>query len=118
MVNEISLSQLLSIHIGRMKDAGNLDPTTVSMFKMNNAAKAREIAALARDVLGGNGILLDYRVMEHMADLEGVYSYEGTNDINTLIVGQAITGHRAFAPRPPKNPEPEKDGNAKRARDE
>ena len=118
MVNEISLSQLLSIHIGRMKDAGNLDPTTVSMFKMNSAAKAREIAALARDVLGGNGILLDYRVMEHMADLEGVYSYEGTNDINTLIVGQAITGHRAFAPRPPKNPEPEKDGNAKRARDE
>ncbi len=104
MVSEISLSQLLSIHIGRMKDAGNLDPTTVSMFKMNNAAKAREIAALARDVLGGNGILLDYRVMEHMADLEGVYSYEGTNDINTLIVGQAITGHRAFAPRPPKNP--------------
>jgi glutaryl-CoA dehydrogenase len=104
MVSEISLSQLLSIHIGRMKDAGNLDPTTVSMCKMNNAAKAREIAALGRDVLGGNGILLDYRVMEHMADLEGVYSYEGTNDINTLIVGQAITGHRAFAPRPPKNP--------------
>jgi glutaryl-CoA dehydrogenase len=100
MVNEISLSQLLSIHMGRMKDAGHLDPTTVSMFKMNNVAKAREIAALARDILGGNGILLDYRVMEHMADLEGVYSYEGTNDINTLIVGQAITGHRAFAPPP------------------
>jgi glutaryl-CoA dehydrogenase len=102
MVNEISLSQLLSVHIGRMKDAGNLDPATVSMFKMNNVAKARRIAALARDVLGGNGILLDYRVMEHMADLEGVYSYEGTHDINTLIVGQAITGHRAFAPEPPK----------------
>jgi glutaryl-CoA dehydrogenase len=110
MINEISLSQLLSIHIGRMKDAGNLDPTTVSMFKMNNVAKARTIAALARDILGGNGILLDYRVMEHMADLEGVYSYEGTHDINTLIVGQAITGHRAFAPRPP-----EKDGDAERA---
>ena len=102
MINEISLSQLLSVHIGRMKDAGNLDPATVSMFKMNNVAKARRIAALARDVLGGNGILLDYRVMEHMADLEGVYSYEGTHDINTLIVGQAITGHRAFAPEPPK----------------
>src|SRR5918912_805617 len=100
MVNEISLSQLLSVHVGRMKDAGNLDPATVSMFKMNNAAKARQIAALARDVLGGNGILLDYRVMEHMADIEGVYTYEGTNDINTLIVGQAITGHRAFSPRP------------------
>jgi glutaryl-CoA dehydrogenase len=113
MLNEISLSQLLSIHVGRIKDAGELDPATVSMFKMNNVAKARQVAALARDVLGGNGILLDYRVMEHMADLEGVYSYEGTNDINTLIVGQAITGHRAFSPRPPKNPE--KDGKAQRA---
>jgi glutaryl-CoA dehydrogenase len=115
MINEISLAQLLSIHMGRLKDSGELDPATVSMFKMNNVAKARRIAALARDVLGGNGILLDYRVMEHMADLEGTYSYEGTNDVNTLIVGQAITGHRAFAPRPPKNSEPEKDGKAKRA---
>jgi glutaryl-CoA dehydrogenase len=102
MVNEISLSQLLSIHVGRLKDAGELDPATVSMFKMNNVAKARRIAALAREVLGGNGILLDYRVMEHMADIEGVYTYEGTNDVNTLIVGQAITGHRAFSPRPPQ----------------
>jgi len=82
---------------------------------MNNVAKARRIASLARDTLGGNGILLDYRVMEHMADLEGVYSYEGTHDVNTLIVGQAITGQRAFAPRPPENPEPEKDGKAERA---
>jgi glutaryl-CoA dehydrogenase len=105
MLTEISLSQLLSIHVGRLKDAGELGPATVSMFKMNNVAKARQIAALARDVLGGNGILLDYRVMEHMADLEGVYSYEGTNDVNTLIVGQAITGHRAFSSRPPKSPE-------------
>jgi glutaryl-CoA dehydrogenase len=104
MVNEISLSQLLSVHVGRMKDAGNLDPATVSMFKMNNVAKAREVAALARDVLGGNGILLDYRVMEHMADIEGAYSYEGTSDINTLIVGQAITGHRAFSYRPLTTP--------------
>jgi glutaryl-CoA dehydrogenase len=105
MVNEISLSQLLSIHVGRLKDAGGLDAATVSMFKMNNVAKARQIAALARDVLGGNGILLDYRVMEHMADIEGVYTYEGTNDVNTLIVGQAITGHRAFSPRPPQRAE-------------
>jgi len=105
MVNEISLSQLLSIHVGRLKDAGGLDPPTVSMFKMNNVAKARRIAALARDILGGNGILLDYRVMEHMADIEGVYTYEGTNDVNTLIVGQAITGHRAFSPGPPHRAE-------------
>jgi glutaryl-CoA dehydrogenase len=109
MVNEISLSQLLSIHVGRLKDAGELDPATVSMFKMNNVAKARQIAAAAREVLGGNGILLDYRVMEHMADIEGVYTYEGTNDVNTLIVGQAITGHRAFSPRAPQRAE-EKSG--------
>ncbi len=108
MVNEISLSQLLSIHVGRLKDRGGLDPATVSMFKMNNVAKARQIAATAREVLGGNGILLDYRVMEHMADLEGVYSYEGTNDVNTLIVGQAITGHRAFSPEPPQRAEEKK----------
>jgi glutaryl-CoA dehydrogenase len=113
MLNEISLSQLLSIHVGRIKDSGELDAATVSMFKMNNVAKARQVAATARDVLGGNGILLDYRVIEHMADLEGVYSYEGTNDINTLVVGQAITGHRAFSSRPPQNPE--KDGRAQRA---
>ncbi|MCA3748061.1 MAG: acyl-CoA dehydrogenase, partial [Rubrobacter sp.] len=56
---------------------------------------------LARETLGGNGILLEHRVMEHMADIEGAYTYEGTDDINALIVGQAITGHRAFAPRPP-----------------
>jgi len=108
MVNEISLSQLLSIHVGRLKDARGLDPATVSMFKMNNVAKARRIAATARDVLGGNGILLDYRVMEHMADIEGVYTYEGTNDVNTLIVGQAITGHRAFSPEPPHRAEEKK----------
>ena len=59
MLNEISLSQLLSIHIGRIKDAGELDPATVAMFKMNNVAKARQIAATARDTIGGNGILLD-----------------------------------------------------------
>ena len=105
MVNEISLSQLLSIHVGRLKDAGGLDPATVSLFKMNNVAKARRIAATAREVLGGNGILLDYRVMEHMADIEGVYTYEGTNDVNTLIVGQAITGHRAFSSEPPQRAE-------------
>ncbi|QIN79886.1 acyl-CoA dehydrogenase [Rubrobacter marinus] len=112
MVNEVSLGQLLSIHMGRVKDAGNLDPATVSMFKMNNVSKAREISALARDVLGGNGVLLDYRVMEHMADIEGVYSYEGTHDVNTLIVGQAITGHRAFAPKPQAPEAPERNGRA------
>ena len=83
-----------------------VDPLSgVRLPTMADVAKARQIAALARDVLGGNGILLDYRVMEHMADIEGVYTYEGTNDVNTLIVGQAITGHRAFSPHPPHRAE-------------
>ncbi|WP_047865960.1 acyl-CoA dehydrogenase family protein [Rubrobacter aplysinae] len=113
MVNEISQMQLLSIQIGRLKDDGEMTAPQVSMHKMNNLNKARRIAATARDALGGNGVLLDYRVMEHMADIEGVYSYEGTNDVNTLIVGQAITGHKAFSPAPAKNPE--KNGRAERA---
>jgi glutaryl-CoA dehydrogenase len=107
MITEISLAQLLAIHMGRLKDAGQTNPPMLSLFKMNNVAKAREIAALARDLMGGNGILLDYRVIEHMADIEGVYTYEGTNDINMLIVGQAITGVKAFAVVSPP-PEPEK----------
>ncbi len=113
MVNEVSLSTLLAIHMGRLKDEGDLDPAKVSMFKMNNVGKARATAALARDVLGGNGILLDYRVMEHMADIEGTYSYEGTNDVNALIVGQAITGHRAFSYRPPTKPRERPRGGAR-----
>ncbi|MGI8825337.1 MAG: acyl-CoA dehydrogenase family protein [Chloroflexota bacterium] len=100
MITELSEAQLLSIHIGRLKDAGRLEPGQVSMLKMSNLTKARQVAALAREVLGGNGILLDYRIMEHMADIEGAYTYEGANDINMLIVGQAITGHKAFAAAP------------------
>lgn len=96
MVTEISLAQALSIHIGRLKDRNTMNPAMVSMLKMNNVAKARQIAAQARDLMGGNGILLDYGVMHNMADLEGTYIYEGTNDINMLIVGQAITGMKAF----------------------
>ncbi|WP_041328298.1 acyl-CoA dehydrogenase family protein [Rubrobacter xylanophilus] len=100
MATSLAELRLLAVHMGRLKDAGELDPPLVSMFKMSSLSKAREIAALARETLGGNGILLDHRVMEHMADIEGAYTYEGTDDINALIVGQAITGHRAFAPRP------------------
>jgi glutaryl-CoA dehydrogenase len=112
MINEISQMQLLSVQIGRLKDDDAMTAAQVSMHKMNNLAKARRIAALARDTLGGNGILLDYRVMEHMADIEGTFSYEGTNDVNTLIVGQAITGYKAFSPTPARNPE--KNGRAER----
>jgi glutaryl-CoA dehydrogenase len=113
MATEVSLARLLGIHVGRLKDDGAMSPATVSMFKMHTVGRARKVCALARDVLGGNGILLDYRVMEHMADIEGVYSYEGTNDINTLIVGQALTGTKAFSPKPLTNPEG--DGRAERA---
>lgn len=101
MVADLTQLRLLAVHMGRLKDAGELDPPLVSMFKMSSLSRARKIAALARETLGGNGILLEHRVMEHMADIEGAYTYEGTDDINALIVGQAITGHRAFAPRPP-----------------
>jgi len=101
MITEISLAQVLSIHIGRLKEAGQTEQAVISMLKMNNMSKAREIAALARELLGGNGILLDYRVIEHMADIEGAYTYEGTNDVNLLIVGQAITGTKAFVAEAP-----------------
>ena len=96
MATELALAEVLTIHASRLKDAGAASPALISMVKMNNVAKARTIAAMARDVLGGNGILLARQVMTHMADLEGSYTYEGTNDTNMLIVGQAITGQRAF----------------------
>lgn len=96
MANEIALAEALSIHASRLMDTGEATPAFISMLKMNNAAKARAIAAAARDVLGGNGILLENEIMTHMADIEGPYTYEGTNDTNLLIVGQAITGLRAF----------------------
>lgn len=102
MVSELSAAQVLSVHIGRLKDQGLADAGMISMLKMSNLSKARTIAALAREVMGGNGILLDYRVMEHMADIEGAYTYEGTNDINMLIVGQAVTGSKAFVGAPPQ----------------
>ncbi|GAC1512402.1 MAG: acyl-CoA dehydrogenase family protein [Chloroflexota bacterium] len=98
MFSELSAAQLLSIHVGRLKDKKEAEPALISLLKMGNLTKARHVAALARDILGGNGILLDYRVMAHMADIEGAFTYEGTNDINMLIVGQALTGYKAFAP--------------------
>lgn len=101
MFASLSAAQLLSIHVGRLKDAGEADPAMISLLKMSNLRMARDVAAQARDVLGGNGILLDYRVMEHMADIEGAHTYEGTSDINMLIVGQALTGEKAFGAAPP-----------------
>ena len=96
MLTEIVKAQLLSLHLGRMKDAGTFTPTQVSLAKRNNVSMATDVAREARRLLGANGILAEYASMRHMANLESVYTYEGTHDIHTLILGQAITGIAAF----------------------
>jgi glutaryl-CoA dehydrogenase len=96
MVTEIVKGQLLSLHLGRLKDAGTFTPQQVSLAKRNNVSIATDIAREARRLLGGNGILAEYASMRHMANLESVYTYEGTHDIHTLILGQAVTGINAF----------------------
>ncbi|MBI4366410.1 MAG: acyl-CoA dehydrogenase family protein [Deltaproteobacteria bacterium] len=97
MLTEIAKAQLLALQLGRLKDAGALHHTQVSMGKMNNMRVARKCASLAREILGANGILDEYPVMRHLMNIESVYTYEGTDDIHTLIIGQEITGHAAFA---------------------
>jgi glutaryl-CoA dehydrogenase len=96
MLNEICKAQLLSLHIGRMKDSGAMKPVQVSLAKMNNVAMALDVARTARGILGANGITGEYPVMRHMANLESVYTYEGTHEIHTLIIGQYLTGISAF----------------------
>jgi glutaryl-CoA dehydrogenase len=96
MVTELTKGQLLALQLGRLKDQHLVTPAQVSMAKMNNVNAAREIASRARTVLGANGILGEYPVMRHMNNLESVYTYEGTHDMHTLIVGQEITGIPAF----------------------
>jgi glutaryl-CoA dehydrogenase len=96
MLTEITKAQLLALRLGRIKDEGNLDPTMVSMAKRNNVDNALQIARLARDLLGANGIVDDYQAMRHMVNLETVRTYEGTHDVHTLILGEHITGHRAL----------------------
>src|SRR5688572_24400626 len=96
MLTEIVKGQLLSLHLGRLKDLGKLSPQQVSLAKRNNVDIATNIAREARRLLGANGILAEYASMRHMANLESVYTYEGTHDIHTLILGQAITGFNAF----------------------
>lgn len=96
MVTEIVKGQLLSLHLGRLKDAGTYTPQQVSLAKRNNVNIATNIAREARRLLGANGILAEYASMRHMANLESVYTYEGTHDIHTLIIGQAVTGIAAF----------------------
>jgi len=97
MITEISKAQLLALHVGRLKDDDRVHPSHVSMLKMNNVWTAREIARMARELLGANGIVEDCCIMRHMNNLESVYTYEGTNDIQRLIIGERITGIPAYA---------------------
>lgn len=96
MITEIVKGQLVSLHLGRLKDAGTFTPQQVSLAKRNNVNIATNIAREARRLLGANGILAEYSAMRHMANLESVYTYEGTHDVHSLILGQAVTGLNAF----------------------
>jgi glutaryl-CoA dehydrogenase len=97
MLAEICGMQLYCLRLGRLIEEGRLTDTIAALAKMNNTSKARQIIHEARDLLGGNGILLDYHVMRHLADIESIHTYEGTETIQTLIVGRDITGVGAFA---------------------
>jgi glutaryl-CoA dehydrogenase len=96
MVTEITKAQLLSLRLMRLKEQKKATPVQVSLAKRNNVFHALEIARMARDILGGNGIMFEYPIARHMLNLETVYTYEGTHDIHTLIIGQHITGISAF----------------------
>jgi glutaryl-CoA dehydrogenase len=96
MLTEIVKAQLVSLHLGRLKDAGTFTPQQVSLAKRNNVSMATDIAREARRLLGANGILAEYAAMRHMENLESVYTYEGTHDVHSLVLGQALTGLNAF----------------------
>ena len=97
MLAELTGMQLYCVQIGHLAEVGRLSPTVAGLAKMNNTRKAREIIADARDLLGGNGILMENQVMRHMADIEGIHTFEGTETMQTLIVGRDITGVTAFS---------------------
>ncbi len=96
MALEIETGMLLALHLGRLKDSGGLEPHQISVGKLNNTRAAIRIAREARSMLGGNGITLDHSPMRHAANLESVRTYEGTDEVHTLVLGQAITGIAAF----------------------
>ncbi|MBI4500758.1 MAG: acyl-CoA dehydrogenase family protein, partial [Gemmatimonadetes bacterium] len=96
MLTEITKGQLLCLQLGRLKDRGAMTPQQVSLAKRNNVNMACEVAREARRLLGANGILVEYSAMRHLANLESVYTYEGTHDMHTLILGEAVTGIAAF----------------------
>jgi glutaryl-CoA dehydrogenase len=97
MATELVKAQLLALQLGRLKDEGLLHPVQISVAKRNNVREALRTAREARSVLGANGITLEYPISRHSNNLESVYTYEGTDDIHTLIIGQAITGQNAFS---------------------
>jgi glutaryl-CoA dehydrogenase len=96
MAIEIEKGMLLALHLGRRKDAGTLEPHQISIGKLNNTRIAIEIARAARAMLGGNGITLEHSPLRHANNLESVRTYEGTDEVHTLVLGQAITGIAAF----------------------
>jgi glutaryl-CoA dehydrogenase len=96
MATEITKAQLLALRLGRLKEQGQADAVRISLAKRNNVAWALDIARMARDMLGANGICDEFVVMRHLCNLEAVKTYEGTHDIHTLILGEALTGHSAF----------------------
>jgi glutaryl-CoA dehydrogenase len=97
MLAEVTAMQLYCMRLARLSESGQLTDTIAALAKFNNTRKAREVILEARELLGGNGILLEYHVVRHMADIEAIYTYEGTADIQELIVGRNITGQSAFA---------------------
>ncbi len=97
IATELVKAQLLALQLGRLKDEGLLHPVQISIAKRNNVREALKTAREARSILGANGITLEYPISRHANNLESVYTYEGTDDIHTLIIGQAITGENAFA---------------------
>ena len=96
MITEITKGQLLAMHAAKLKDAGKLEPAHISMLKRNNVAMALECSRISRDLLGANGIMDDYPVMRHMCNLESVKTYEGTDNIHALVIGERVTGISAY----------------------
>jgi glutaryl-CoA dehydrogenase len=106
MVTQITTMQLLALRLGQLKDSGKATPTMISLAKRYNCGTALEIARVARDMLGGNGITGEYRVIHHMVNLESVNTYEGTYDIHGLILGREMTGIQSFTPLGNPLPQP------------
>ena len=97
MQTEITLGLQACLRVGRLKDAGHAQPEMISLIKRNNCGKALDIARVARDMHGGNGVSDEYHVIRHAMNLEAVNTYEGTHDVHALILGRAITGIQAFS---------------------